>query len=83
MILFEQEAECAGVEPMINRKEWTISRTADVNDRFSDPALVADASIVEGTQPVVAESEGVRLALSFNGNIVNTSALKKEIDKEL
>lgn len=46
LILFEQEPECAGVEPMINRKEWTLSRTADVNDRFSDPALVADASIV-------------------------------------
>lgn len=46
VILFEQEPECAGVEPMINRKEWTVSRTADVNDRFSDPALVADASIV-------------------------------------
>lgn len=39
LILFEQEPECAGVEPMINRKEWTISRTADVNDRFSDPHL--------------------------------------------
>lgn len=46
LILFEQEPECAGVEPMINQKEWTISRTADVNDRFSDPALVADASII-------------------------------------
>ena len=46
LILFEQEPECTGVEPMINRKEWTVSRTADVNDRFSDPALVADASIV-------------------------------------
>lgn len=45
-ILFEQEPECAGVEPMINRKEWMVSRRADVNDRFSDPALVADSDIV-------------------------------------
>lgn len=46
LILFEQEPECAGVEPMINRKEWMVSQTADVNDRFSNPSLVADASIV-------------------------------------
>lgn len=51
------------------------------NVRYTTSGKVDDASIVEGTQPVVAESEGVRLALSFNGNIVNTSTLKKEIDK--
>ena len=43
---FEQEPECAGVEPMMHRKEMMVSRRADVNDRFSDPALVADADIV-------------------------------------
>lgn len=46
VILFEQEAECAEVEPMIKRKEWMVSRRADVNDRFSDPALVADSEII-------------------------------------
>lgn len=45
-ILFEQEPECAGVEPMMHRKEMMVSRRADVNDRFSDPALVADSDIM-------------------------------------
>lgn len=46
IILLEQEPECAGVEPMMHRKEMMVSRRADVNDRFSDPALVADSDIV-------------------------------------
>jgi amidophosphoribosyltransferase len=36
-------------------------------------------SIIEGTQPVVASSDGIKVALSFNGNIVNTLPLKKEM----
>ncbi|MCC8153791.1 MAG: phage portal protein [Tannerellaceae bacterium] len=46
VILFEQEKEYAGVEPMINRREYMTSRTADVNGRFSDPALVANAEVI-------------------------------------
>jgi SPP1 family phage portal protein len=40
VILFEQETEFAGVEQMIERREWMASRLSDVNDSFSDPTLV-------------------------------------------
>ncbi|MDR2764333.1 MAG: phage portal protein, partial [Tannerella sp.] len=40
VILFEQETEFAGVEAMIERREWMASRLSDVNDSFSDPTLV-------------------------------------------
>jgi hypothetical protein len=46
VLLCEQETECHGVEPMINRKEWMISVLADVNDRFSNPAMYATADII-------------------------------------
>ena len=47
VILFQQEKEWAGVEPLIEREEYIISRSADVNDYFSDPMLVLDADIIK------------------------------------
>jgi amidophosphoribosyltransferase len=35
-----------------------------------------------GTQPVTASKNGSKLAVSFNGNVVNTFQLKREISKE-
>jgi amidophosphoribosyltransferase len=49
------------------------------NVRYTTSGKCDDASIVEGTQPVTACSDGIKLALSFNGNIVNTLPLKKEL----
>lgn len=46
VILFQQEKEWAGVEPLIEREEYIASRTADVNDYYSDPMLVLDADII-------------------------------------
>ena len=47
VILFQQEKEWAGVEPLIYREEYIASKTADVNDYFSDPMLVLDADIIK------------------------------------
>lgn len=47
VILFQQEKEWAGVEPLIEREEYIASKTADVNDYFSDPILVLDADIIK------------------------------------
>lgn len=47
VILFQQEKEWAGVEPLIEREEHIASKTADVNDYFSDPILVLDADIIK------------------------------------
>lgn len=49
------------------------------NVRYTTSGKCDDTSILQGTQPVVASSDGIKLALSFNGNIVNTLPLKKEM----
>jgi amidophosphoribosyltransferase len=49
------------------------------NVRYTTSGKCDDASIIQGTQPVTASKDGMKLALSFNGNIVNTLPLKKEI----
>jgi len=49
------------------------------NVRYTTSGRCDDKSLLEGTQPVAASANGLKLALSFNGNIVNTLQLKKEI----
>ncbi|MDX1814161.1 MAG: hypothetical protein R3319_05165, partial [Candidatus Bathyarchaeia archaeon] len=48
------------------------------NVRYTTSGKCDDASLIEGTQPVTASIDGLKLALSFNGNIVNTQQLRKE-----
>ncbi len=50
------------------------------NVRYTTSGKCDDVSIIDGTQPVVASLEGIKVALSFNGNIVNTMPLKKEMN---
>ena len=47
VIYFQQEKEWDGVEPLIEREEYIASKTADVNDYFSDPVLILDADIIK------------------------------------
>lgn len=47
IILFEQEKEWAGTEPLQYRSEYIASRTADTNDYFADPIAVMDADLVK------------------------------------
>ncbi len=49
------------------------------NVRYTTSGKCDDNSLISGTQPVTAQSDGIKLALSFNGNIVNTSPLKREM----
>ena len=49
------------------------------NVRYTTSGKCDDVSIIQGTQPVTASIDGIKLALSFNGNIVNTLPLKKEM----
>jgi amidophosphoribosyltransferase len=51
------------------------------NVRYTTSGKCDDKSIVEGTQPFTASLDGVKVALSFNGNIVNTMPLKKEMNE--
>lgn len=47
IILFQQEKEWEGVEYLINREEYIMSRTADTNDYFADPIAVYNADVVK------------------------------------
>lgn len=51
------------------------------NVRYTTSGKCDEVSIVQGTQPFTASSDGVKVALSFNGNIVNTLPLKKEMNQ--
>lgn len=47
IILFQQQKECAGVEPLIHREEYIASRSADTNDYFADPIAIMDAEVIK------------------------------------
>ena len=47
IILFQQEKEWAGSEPLQHRSEYIASRTADTNDYFADPIAIMDADVVK------------------------------------
>jgi amidophosphoribosyltransferase len=52
------------------------------NVRYTTSGKCDERSLVKGTQPVTASKKQFRLAVSFNGNIVNTFQLKDEIVKQ-
>lgn len=62
IILFQQEKEWSGVEPLIDRLENIASRTADTNDYFSDPIAVYDADTIKN----LPEKESVGKSLFVN-----------------
>jgi amidophosphoribosyltransferase len=49
------------------------------NVRYTTSGKCDDVSIIQGTQPAIASTDGIKVAISFNGNIVNTLPLKKEM----
>jgi amidophosphoribosyltransferase len=52
------------------------------NVRYTTSGKCDEKSLIKGTQPVTASKNGLKLAISFNGNVVNTFQLKKEICQE-
>jgi amidophosphoribosyltransferase len=52
------------------------------NVRYTTSGGTDEKSLMDGTQPVTASKDGLKLAVSFNGNVVNTFQLKKEISAE-
>lgn len=67
VILFEQEVESAGVQYLIDRVEYNTSVDADVNDRFANPAMVADAEILNS---LPKQEEEAKLYIMKNGGSV-------------
>lgn len=52
------------------------------NVRYTTSGKCDEGSLTKGTQPVTSSKNGVKLAVSFNGNVVNTFQLKKEISRK-
>jgi len=52
------------------------------NVRYTTSGKTDEKSLIRGTQPVTASKNGLRVAISFNGNVVNTFQLKKEISRD-
>lgn len=71
IILFQQEKEWNGVEALIERKEDTISRSADTNDYFADPIAVYDADVIKN----LPEKDAVGKALYVKSGTKTTDAM--------
>lgn len=67
VLLFEQEVEHDGAQPMINRVEAMGSTDADVNDQFANPAMVATADILNSLPK--AEEEAKLFILKNGGEL--------------
>jgi len=52
------------------------------NVRYTTSGKCDDKSLIRGTQPVTVSKNGLKLAVSYNGNVVNTFQLKKEIARK-
>jgi hypothetical protein len=63
VILFQQEKEWHGVEHLINREEYIVSRTADTNDYFADPIAVYNADVIKN----LPEKDAPNKSLFANG----------------
>jgi len=51
------------------------------NVRYTTSGKTDEKSLLAGTQPVIASTNNFKVAISFNGNVVNTFQLKNEICK--
>jgi len=51
------------------------------NVRYTTSGKTDEKSLIKGTQPATASKRGLKLAISFNGNVVSTSKTKKEIGR--
>ncbi len=61
---------------------WLNKLPGDVgigNVRYTTSGGTDEESLVKGIQPFILEADGVKIAIAFNGNIVNTAPLRWEI----
>jgi len=65
-------------------QEWFGSLPGHIgigNVRYTTSGKCDDVSILQGTQPIMGSINNLKIALSFNGNIVNTSKLRNEVQQ--
>lgn len=69
VILFQQQKEWAGVEPLIEREEYIGSRTADTNDYVSDPILLIHEDIIKNMPDKGDENKTLRIRGNNVGDV--------------
>jgi amidophosphoribosyltransferase len=71
--------------PKIKKRDipaWLDRLPGDVgigNIRYTTSGGTDEEALIKGTQPIFLEAEGKRVAMSFNGNVVNNVPLRWEI----
>lgn len=72
IVLFQQQKEWAGVEPMMHRMEYIMSHTADTNDYFADPIAIINADSVK-TFPAKSD-DGKTMIVKGHENASNAAS---------
>ncbi len=65
-------------------QQWLIRLPGHVgigNVRYTTSGRLDEESLIRGTQPIYIKTDKQKLAVSFNGNVVNTVQLRKELCK--
>jgi len=66
-------------------QEWFARLPGNVgiaNVRYTTSGKCDEKALIKGTQPVTATKNGQRLAVTFNGNVVNTHQMYEEITRQ-
>ncbi len=71
VILFQQQKEWHGVEPLIHREEFIASRTADTNDYFADPIAIMSAEVIKN---MPEKKEAAKLLITNDKDGVDKAA---------
>ena len=71
IILFQQEKEWKGVEPLIHREELIASRSADTNDYFADPIAIMAADLIKN---LPEKKEAAKLLVTNDADGVDKAA---------
>jgi len=69
-----------------NIEDWLKKLPGQVgigNVRYTTSGGTDEESLITGIQPTLSEAEKASVALSFNGNVVNSLQLRREIEKKM
>jgi len=64
------------IQPWLNKLPGNVGIG---NVRYTTSGGTDEESLIKGTQPFILEADGNKIAVAFNGNIVNTAPLRWEI----
>lgn len=72
------KVKTSAIQEWLNRLPGSVGVA---NVRYTTSGGLDEQALIKGTQPVSLEKGDFRLAISFNGNVVNTIQLRRELQK--